>query len=235
MAIDMTGFYKAYDICAGKPAVGQNVFEPDLVFDCSPYHLFGKLNLGHPVFALSFLIHVRVAFKTPASPDFLVAEAVAAILSGFSHKREVKQQLRLAVGYSHEKAFEPQYTFMLEMGKYPADIFHRLTRLVKVRVIYYKTGILTMGVSPHPYLVPPLRGYTSKSLSPSHQRIGNKAVEHIFPGIDENFYRRVLDVENIFHTQIRQQQQILENRQRPVKSVTSVFYSKRALFGHPNP
>ena len=233
MALHMTGFYKPYDVGTGEPAVGQNVFESDLVFDCPPYHLFGKFNLGHPVFALSFLIQIGVSFKTLASLDFLVAEPMIAFLSGFSYQRKIKKELRPAVSYGHKKTFEPEHTFVFKMGIYPADIFHRPAGLVEVRVIYDKAGILTLGVRPHPYLVPQLGGYAPQSLSPGHRRIGDKAVEHIFLSIQENLYRRIFAVENIFDPQIGQQQQALEHGQRPVKSVTLVFDSKCAPFGHP--
>ena len=202
MALDVTGFYKPYNICAGKPAVSQHIFEPELVFDCPADHLFGKLNLGHPVFTLSFLVHIRVAFKTPASLDFLVAETIPAFLSGFSNKGEVKQKLRPAVGERHQKTFEAKYASMFQMRIDPADILHCLPGLVKVRVIYYKTTLLTLGVSPHPYLVPQLGGYALQSLSPCHGRIGDKAVKHIFLSIHENLYRRIFAVENIFYTKV---------------------------------
>ena len=235
VALDMTGFYKPYDVAAGEPAVSQNVFELDLMSDCPPYHLFGKFNLGHPVFALPFLVHPGISFKTLASLDLLVAEAMIAFLSGFSHKRKIKNKLRPSVSYGHKKTFEPEHTSMLQMGIYPADIFHRLACLVKVRVIYDKACVLTMGVGPNANLVPQLRGYAPQSLSPSHRRIGDKTIEHIFLSIHENLYRRIFAVENIFNAQVRQQQKTLEHSQRPVKCVTLIFDSKGAPFSHPNP
>ena len=233
VALHTPGFYKAYDVGAGEPAVGQNVFELDLMSDCPAYHLFGKFDLGHPVFALPFLVHPGISFKTLASLDLLVAEAMIAFLSGFSHQGKIKNKLRPSVSYGHKKTFEPEHTFVFKMGIHPADIFHRPAALVEVRVIYYKAAVLTLRVGPHPYPVPQLDRYAPKSLPPGHRRIGYEAIEHIFLCIDENFYHRALAVEDIFDAQIRQQQQTLEHSQRPVKSVTLVFDSKRALPGHP--
>ena len=233
MAIDTTGYYETQDICAGKPTVGQNVFEPDPVFDCPSYHLFGKLNLGHPVFALPFLVQVGIVLELLTSRYFLVAQTMSAFFPRLSYKREVKQKLRLAVGNSHEKAFEPKYTFMLEMRIYPADIFPRAAGLVEVSVIYYKAAILTSGDGPHPYLVPQLGGYAPKSLSPRHTGIGDEAVEQILLGIDENFYRTDLTVENIFNSQIRQNHQTLKHRQQSIDGIGLALDTKNAFLGHP--
>lgn len=232
VAPHMPGFYKTDDIGTGKPAVGQNIFESDLVFDCPADHLFGKFNLGHPVFTLPLSVNIGITFKFFASLAFLVAESVVAILSRFPHNGEVKHKLGPAIGNSHQKTFEPEHTFVFKMGEDPADIFNASACLVEVGVIYYEACILTLRVGTHLDLVPQLRGYAPQGLAPCHARVGDEAIEHILLGINKSFYRRIPAVEDIFHTKIREQQQALEHRQRAVKCVTLVLESKRALFCH---
>ena len=94
-----------------------------------------------------------------------------ALLPGFLHKGEVKQELGPAVGDRHEKAFEAKHAFVFKMGIYSADIFHRLPALVKVGVIYYKAGLFTLMLAADATLGPKLTGETPQHISPFYGRV----------------------------------------------------------------
>lgn len=89
---------------------------------------------------------------------------------------------------------------MFDMGIYRAEIFHSLACLVKVRIIYGKAWVLTMGVGPLPYLVLQLEGYAPQGLSPSNRRNGKETIARIFLNINKSFYLRILAFEDFSHS-----------------------------------
>ena len=230
----MAGFDESYDVSAGEPAVCQHIFEFYLVLDSPSDKILGKLDLGHPVFPLSFLEHVAITFKLLASFDFLVAEAVVAFPARLPHYGKVQKELGSAIGDSHEETLEAKYTFMFKVGEHSSDILHGTSRLMEVRVIQYKAGIPAFGICTHPNLVPQLPGYAPQSLSPRHRGVLEEAIEDILLCVQQDTNCGIFAAENVFHTQIGKQYQTLEHSKTPVKSIALVLYAKCAAVGHPD-
>ena len=121
VASGMPTMDEPYNILVGEPAVGQYITELYAFLYGAPYHLFGKLELGHVVCILAIAKHLAVVLSLVTPAKLFGAHTVIPFLPFFSDDVEVEKNLGHAVGHSHAETFESKHGLMGNVGVDSAD------------------------------------------------------------------------------------------------------------------
>ena len=122
-----------------KPAVCQNIAEPDLVRDSPSCHLYGKANLVHGVLTDSILKRsARSPFRSISPREFLGAHSKVSLLA---YEGKIKQHLAHAIREAKEERLESEDAFVLKVRIDTSDVLYTLACLWEIRVTNHQAGV----------------------------------------------------------------------------------------------
>ena len=182
MALDMAAGNQANKGSTGKPAVNEQIVEPDTTLDGILNHLDGLVNLRHRILLDALLYSLSTMVLAISGPTFLVRQSLllvrlAALLA---MKREVEEQLAHAVAQEQRQTLVAKYGLMLKVREHLADELTLTPALGSVSIIDNQADRLVMlSLCAAADLTQQLEVHRIQQLAPLDITVIHKTIEHV--------------------------------------------------------
>lgn len=182
ITFDMPGGNQTDEAGIGKPAVHQQVIEPDAFPDGGLHHLDSLIGLFHLIVVDTLFYSLSLMVFREPGPALLRCKPLylLCILLLFSMEGEIKHQLTHAVREQQRKTLATKHTLMPDIGVYTADELGFPACLRGIGIIYNQADRLVTGRRGLPADLPEqLKVHRIKQPAPPDIAIIHKTIEHV--------------------------------------------------------
>ena len=182
VALDVAAGNQTNEVCTGKPAVNEQIVEPDAPLDSVLHHLDGLVNLRHHVLFDAFLDSLSAMIPAISGFALLVRQPLflVCLTAFFTMKREIEEQLAHAIAQQQRQALVAKDALMLDMGVHLADELTLATAFGSVGVIDNQADRLVMlSLCATADLTQQLEVHRIQQLAPFDVTIIHKTIEHV--------------------------------------------------------
>ena len=182
MAFDVAAGNKAYEVCAGKPAVEQQIVDTDATLDSVLHHPDGLLGLLHVVLLDALLDTLAGIVGRESLTALLVRQPLLPVsLPAFLPvKGEVEEQLAQPVAQQQGQTLVAQDALVLQMREHLPDHLTPAPALGSIRVIDNQADRFVMlSLRTTADLTHQLEVHRIEQLAPLDITIIHKTIEHV--------------------------------------------------------
>ena len=182
MALDVAAGNQADEVCAGKPAVNEQIVEADTTLDGILHHLDGLVGLLHGVLLNTFLDTLTGIVGRETLTALLVRQSLLLfwLPTLLSVQREVKEKLAQSISIKQSHALIAKDGLVQDMGEHLSDELTLASALRIVRIINNQTDGTLMGcVGTAADLTHQLEVHGIQQFAPLNVTIIHKTIEHV--------------------------------------------------------